>query len=257
MKNLKYVLFIALTVVSFYLTDKIIIYMENRHPIMQEIDARLDSFRIEPANAKINDNTIIPGINGKSVNRRRSYAGMGEFGAFNETFIVFDTIRPEISLQDKRHKVIVRGNPAKRQVALVIETSQRIIDHLEGHRMNFTLIADANTDLLRHQEYIPGEKERDNIRDLHFILNRRRVNSGICLIGFSNLEFCVEKNYYLVEPTLDTNQNITEVISNIRSGDIILLRNNINPTNINLILNEIRRQDLEVVPLSSLISENR
>jgi len=257
MKNLKYASFVLLIVISFYLTDKIIIYMENKHPIMQEIDARKESFRVAPVNAIINDNTIIPGINGKDVNRRQSYMRMGEFGAFNETFIVFDIVRPNISIEDNRDKVIIRGNPTRRQVSLILEENPTIITLLNNQEINFTIIAGLNTDFTREQEYIPGEKSQNRMRDLHFILNRRRINSGICLLGHSNIELCYEKNYFLIAPSIDSNDNISELLTNIRSGDIILIRHNIPEAHLNLIISEIRRQDLQIVPISTLISENR
>ena len=257
MRTLKYGLFIFLIMISFYFTNRIIIYMENMHPIMQEIDARKADFKVRPVNAIINDNTIIPGINGKSVNRRGSYMRMGEFGAFNETFIVFDIVRPKISTQDNPKKVIIRGNQARRQVALILEDNSKLKIFLNQQDIPFTSIANLNTDFVKDTEYIPGERAQDRMRDLHFILNRRRINSGVCLVGHSNLELCHEKEYYLVSASLDSRQNITELITNIRSGEIILIRSNINPLHLNLILNEVRRQDLRVVPISVLISENR
>jgi len=231
--------------------------MENQHPIMQEIDARKESFSVAPVNATINDNTMIPGVNGKNVNRRQSYMRMGEFGAFNETFIVFDIIRPNISIEDNRSKVIVRGNSTKRQVSLVIEDNSNIISLLSNQDIKFSIIANLNTDFDRELEYIPGERAQDRMRDLHFILNRRRINSGVCLLGHSNIEFCYEKEYFLVSPSLDSNGNISELLTRIRSGEIILIRNNITEAHLNLILSEIRRQDLQIVPISTLISENR
>jgi len=256
MKNLKYVLFILLIVISFYIADKIIIYMENKHPIMQEIDARLGFFQEAYVNAIIDDNTIIPGINGRNVNRRRSYARMGEFGLFNETFIVFNAVRPRISLQDNKDKVIVRGNPARRQVSLILEPNDNIINHLVEQNIAFTIIANLSIEIKREYEYIAAEIARDKMSDLALILNRRRVNSNICLVDRSNIEFCHEKSYFIVAPSIDTRRNINEILTSIRSGEIILVRENITLPHLNLILSEIRRQDLEVVLLSTLISEN-
>ena len=257
MRSLKSVLFIILIVLSFYFTDRIIIYMENRHPIMQQIDARIPNLRVASVDAVINENTIIPGIDGKNVNRRQSYMRMGEFGAFNETFIVFDAVRPEISLQDNKNKVIVRGNSIRRQVSIIIEPSDELKSFFTSKEIPFTVIARVDTELENDLEYIPGERHQDRIRDLHHILNRRRVNSNICLVGFSNIEFCKERQYYLVAPSVDSNSNITQLVTSIRSGEIILIRENITMANLNLILSEIRRQDLSIVSLVTLISENR
>ena len=100
MKKLKYVFILILMLFSFYLSDKVTNLAINKNPIMQEIRKKSSSLTVMGSNATIIDNTIIPGISGKSVNEKESFFKMKEFGSFNETFLVYDYKKPDISLKD-------------------------------------------------------------------------------------------------------------------------------------------------------------
>ncbi|UKI29085.1 MAG: hypothetical protein L6V78_01690 [Clostridium sp.] len=67
------------------------------------------------------NNTIIPGLNGKEIDYKKSLVKMEDFNAFNEHFLKFNDITPEISLEDNKDKIIIKGNPKKRSVSLILE----------------------------------------------------------------------------------------------------------------------------------------
>ena len=77
--KIKYVLAGILIVLSFYITDKSMIYIRSKNPIMQEIISKQDDYKVEAVNAIINDNTIIPGINGKEVDVNKTFNKMDDF----------------------------------------------------------------------------------------------------------------------------------------------------------------------------------
>ena len=241
-------------VLSFYFTDKIMIYLENQNPIMKEILQVENKYKELPVNAIIKDNTIIPGINGKEINKRKSLLKMDDFGSFNEMFIIYDDIKPEISLLDNIDKVIIKGNSSKRSVSFVVEES-KITEYFDKNNIIYTLICNLKSDLTKKREYLLGEETKENISDLNSLLNKNKVNSKICLVNYSNIEYCKEKKYYLTAPSIDTGINITQLLSNINSGSIILVRKSTNIDNLKLIIQEIKKQDLNIIPLSDLISE--
>ena len=256
MKNLKYILLVGLIVMSFYLTDKVMIYLENKNPLMQEIKAKAAFYQTNAANAKVKGNTIIPGLNGKKVSLRKSYGKMWEFGAFNETFLAFDEIKPEITARDHLDKEIIKGNPLKRAVSLLLAPNNKVESFLNDSEIQYTLIAKINADLTKKCEYLNGEASLEKASDLNALLNQKKLNKNLCLVGYSNLAFCQAKKYYLVAPSVDTSTNITSLLTKIQSGDIILIKESITLDNLNLILKEIQRQDLKIVYLSTLISES-
>ena len=235
MKYIKYLLLGIFMLISFYFTDKIMIYLENQNPIMKQIQEVENKYTETPVNATIKDNTIIPGKKGKKINKRKSLLKMDDFGSFNETFLIYDEIKPEVSLEDNLDKVIIKGNPSKRSVAFVVEDAN-ITKYFDENDIQYTLISNLQS-------------------DLNSLLNKNKVNSKICLVNYSNIEYCKEKKYYIVAPTIDTGINITQLLSNIGSGSIILVRKNTNLDNLKLILQEIRKQDLEITSLKDLICE--
>ena len=108
---------IAIMLFSFYYTEKIAIIMQNKSPIMQTIKTIEDAYFVNASNASIKDNYIIPGIMGRMVNATKSFVNMKAFGIFNEYYLIFDDVKPEISLEDNKDKIIKEGKSkrAKKQ----------------------------------------------------------------------------------------------------------------------------------------------
>ena len=256
MRYLKYSGIVLLIVLSFYFTDKIIIYMENINPLMIEIVDKSSLYETRLVNAVVEGNTIIPGLSGKNINPRKSFLQMGEFGSFNETFLVYDSVKPEISLKDHQDKVIIRGNPIKRSISLVVEPTSRVEIYLEENKIPYTIIANIKIQIERGKEYINGETDVKRSLDLHSLLNSRKANANLCLLGYSNLDFCIRNKYFLISPTINSSMQINELLNQIRSGAIILIKQNFSLVNLDLVLREIKRQDLKIVYLSDLICEN-
>ena len=251
--KIKYIIFSILMLLSFYLTDKVMIYIDNKSPLMKEIVSKTDDYNVLPVNATISDNTIIPGINGKEINKHKSLIKMQEFGAFNENFLIYDTLKPNISLNDNKDKIIIKGNNLKRNISLILEPNETLENYLKDNNIEFTLIANLNTDLKLNKEYINGEGDEKKFSDLNALFNKNSL-SKLCLVNYSNIEMCKKKDYYIVANSKDSN-NYLNLIKNIESGDIILIKKNTSLDNLKLIINEIKRQDLSIVYLSKLISE--
>mgnify|MGYP000950535985 CR=1 FL=1 len=255
MKFLKYFLLIILVLFSFYFTEKIMVYMENKNPIMQEINKKEMLYRTEPVNAVIKDNTIVPGIDGKVIDKRKSLLKMEDFGSFNETFLIYKYEKPEISLDNNKDKIIIKGNSSKRMVSLILEEYSNVEDYFIKKQIKYNIIANLKTDLSLNREYLNGEINQEKASDLNSLLNKNKVNSRICIVNYSNIEFCNEKKYYIIDPMIKTSTNINFILEEINSGSMILIKKNTSIENIQLILSEIRKQDLNIVFVSELISE--
>lgn len=256
MKNIKYFLLILVIALSFYLTDKVMIHMENKNPIMKEIHRKEFLYKTLPVNAVIKDNTIVPGVNGKNVDKRKSLVKMNEFGSFNETFLIYQEIKPDISLKDNLDKVIREGNPRKRSVSFIIVDNKNIEDYFIQNKLKYSILANLNTKIEKEKEYLLGELSENNISDLNALLTKNKVNSKICVIGYANINYCKDNKYYLVDPRIKTPENINVILSNLKSGSMIMLNRNFSVDNLRLIISEINKQDLKIVYLSELISES-
>jgi len=240
---------------SFYLSDEITKLAINKNPIMESIKEKSDSLTVMGTNAIINENTIIPGINGKKVDEEASFFKMKEFGIFNETYLVFENIKPNISLEDNKDKIIIQGNKNLRQVSIIIDDDCNLLNYFENKNINLTILAKTDTTFAKY-EYINSEKDINKFNDLESILKKNNLNKKICIINHSNIDICKEKNYYLVDPNIKvTNSNILQNKKEIQNGSIIYVDKNVSTNTINIILNQITFLDLNIVYLSQLIKE--
>lgn len=64
-----------------------------------------------------------PGRNGRKVNIEKSYTNMEIEGEFDASLLVFDEVKPSITLEDLPASPIYRGHPDKEMVAFLINVS--------------------------------------------------------------------------------------------------------------------------------------
>lgn len=256
MKKIKYPLTILVIVLSFYFTDKLMIMLDNKKPLMQTIIKEEQKYNIKPVNAEIKNNTIIPGINGKKVNRHKSLIKMEDFSNFNELYLEYDQIKPDISLNNNKDKVIIKGNKLKNKVAIIIEENTLNEKYLNDNNIKYSFITKLNSNLTIKREYINGEKDKDNFSNLNSLLNKNNINSKICLINYSNIEYCKNKKFYIVNTSLNLNGDIISSLNKLSSGDLILISKNTSLNNLKLLINEINKQDLQIDYLSNVINED-
>ena len=254
MKYIKYGFVIALMLVSFYASDRLLLYVESLSPIMKSIESNLPS-DILPVNAVIDGNTIIPGKNGEVVNKRESYLKMNDFGAFNETFYVYDYVKPRVSLYDNLDKIIVRGF-SKTDVSLIVDNKE-FENYLLENNIKFSKIISKSEEIEnKNIEYINGGLNSSEAKSLDVYFKRNKINKKLCIIGYSSNSYCSENKYFKIEPTIDIyKSNLASEKGKIDGGSIIFIHNNLNISEAKLILNEITANNLNIIYLSDLISE--
>lgn len=253
--KIKYLLVLLLVVVSFYFTDKVMIYINNKNPIMKEIVTVKDDYTVEYVNAVIEDNTIIPGVNGKEVDVDKSFNKMENYGYFNDLYLIYTATSPKMSLNDNKDKIIIKGNSKKNMVAFIVDHNDEVINYFKDNNIKFTLVGKVGDVFDKENTYINGETDEKLFSNLNSILNRKKINSNICLVGSSNLELCKRKKYYLLQYSINMNENIIDNINKVGSGDIIYISQNTSLSNVKKIINEISRIDLKIDYLNILISE--
>lgn len=215
-KVLKVFSILFLVCFSFYYTEKIAVIMKNKDVLMVEIKNKRDNYNIDYVNAVIEGDTIIPGVNGLSINNNKSYNNMKSINVFNEYYLEYDQVKPEISLLDNKDKIIIKGNKNKKAIALIIENN---------------------------------EKAKAYLKNLGYDINYE----DICVTDIENE---CNSNDLKVKSSLTINhQNILTIKNDIESGDIILIEQNVSIEEIKTIIDEIKYRDLKIVSLNDLISE--
>lgn len=245
----------AIVAFSFYFTDRVSLLVANKSDLMQEIKAVSAEYEETPVDAIIDeeDNSIIPGKFGRTVNNQESYLSMHDFGMFNENYLVYDYVKPEKSLEDNKDKYILSGNKNKRQVSLVVLENSEIVNYLDSLKKTYNLSVEEMVEKEDNVELINGASEKDKFADLN---TKLKGKNKICIKDVSDESLCKKNDYYLINPQLKlTSTNLIEVKNALVPGSIILLTSSAKLDSLKVILNELEYKDLEIVHISKLIDE--
>lgn len=256
----KYYQFLGLALImafSFYYTERIAGIVLNKNPLMVRINQEAENYSVESVNASIDGDYIVPGLNGLAVNARESFYKMQESDLFNKYFLVYNQIKPEVSLEDNKDKIIKKGNSKLKSVSLVLESNNDVSKYLKNNNIKASILTYIDTyEVKNFFENINNEST--NFKALENTLNLNKENKHICILNKENKEVCLKNKNYLVAPELKLNStNLSSVKKSIEAGSIILISEKANLEDVLLVLKEIKYKDLEVVYLSELIDEKR
>ena len=265
MKNIfNYFFLISLVFFSFFYTDKVINIINKKDPLMVEITKQKDKYKVEPTEAIITENTVIPGIEGKEIDVDKSYEKMKTEGVFREQSIIYNKVTPTNSISNNKDKYIIKGNNNKQEVSIiVIVDKNNTIDKIYNID-NITLFIDSkyltidNLNKIKSKDiYSYGNKGVYN-NELLLIDNTliKRKNNKMqlyCLSKEKNedtLNICNNNDMYVVIPNIVG--DLLNIKKSISKGSIILLED---LNNINLIIRYINSKGYQIVPLGTLLKE--
>ena len=241
---------------SFYYTEKIALFMQKKDPIYETIMTLKSEYETNSLNAYIYDNYIIPGVVGKEVNVEESFRNMKYDGAFQEEDLVFNEILPEISLQNNKDKIIEQGNKVHQAVALITQDEQ-LITYLEEMGVSYAVLTTQDTVNTHREHGIKVNYDISNYQNVEKILKENKENNDLCYISPNHEEFCKSTGKKLIKETISLSKsNFPRKYSQIASGSIIYLENNLGLQYLKLLLEQIRYKGLEVITLTELVSES-
>lgn len=222
---------------------------------MQQIKNESIKMSELPVNSIIlEDRYIIPGSNGRKVDIDSSFIKMHKDNTYNIDKYVFTFIKPDISLEENKDKIIIRGNNKNNAVSLIFESFNDSAKYIKqkNYKAN-VLISDEKYDL--YYELINNSNNEEIYSNIDSFLNKHRVNSNICLLKNDKVpSLCKDK--YIVKPSLTiTHSNVNLSKNKISSGEIILIKDSVTINDLDLILKEIKYHDLSLKNLSTLIKE--
>ncbi len=265
MKNIfNYFFLISLVFFSFFYTDKVINIINKKDPLMVEITKQKDKYKVEPTEAIITENTVIPGIEGKEIDVDKSYEKMKTEGVFREQSIIYNKVTPTNSISNNKDKYIIKGNNNKQEVSIiVIVDKNNTIDKIYNID-NITLFIDSkyltidNLNKIKSKDiYSYGNKGVYNnellLSDNTLIKRKNNKVPLYCLSKEKNedtLNICNNNDMYVVIPNIVG--DLLNIKKSLSKGSIILLED---LNNINLIIRYINSKGYQIVPLSILLKE--
>ncbi len=248
-KTFKIMGIISLLFFSFFYVNQINRVLLTQNDLMKIIKYKQDDYYIKAINAKIEGNYIIPGLNGKKVNVLESYYNMRDFKKFNEYYLVYQDVIPQVNLENNKNKIIISGNPNNRNISLIVDNNI-IQKYLIEQKIKANI-------LILYYEYNKNSfleqinNDVDNFNRLNHYLKTK-----ICLVNEEIVNLCLKHNYHLIEVKDYVNQNnIIKMKNNIHSGQILFISHNLSLKNFKILLKEINFKDYNLVYISELISE--
>ena len=219
-KYVKVLGIISLMLFSFYYTEKIALYAQNNTTLKKEILTYKETEKVASVNAVVTGNTITPGINGLEINVNKSYNAMKSSNVFDEYNLVYDEIKPSISVIDYPDKIINSGNIEKKAVSIIISNQNNNIDYLNEIKVPYSYLHNDNYCVI--------------------------IDNTTC----DNHLRKVKPSYIL------NNTNFVKYVKDISSGSIIYLSDDFDRIYIDILLKHIKYFDLNILKLDDHLTES-
>ena len=271
---------ISLAVIfSFFYTHKTVMFFKNIDPIMKEIKKEKNKYEEPSINAKINNDEIIPGYNGISVNVDKSYTQMKKMNKYNSNYYAYKKSIPTISIENKYDKYITKGNYLKNSVAFVFRIEKEnsnlldiykilenknvygtfFIDDIylkEHHKDIITIYGDYHEiEMLSYNHDFNNELLLDMKNDLNNTIN---YAGKYCLLNTKNdtvLNICKDNRMYTIV-TSYVIKGFSDLKNNLESGAILEINDN-RVKELPTYINYVRQKGYNIITLDELLDENR
>ncbi len=249
MNKLKAISVVILLLFSFYYISKVNSVIITQNSLMKTIEKNSSMFYIDPINANIIEDFIIPGISGKQVNVFESYYNMRHLNYFNENYLIYDEINPSISVMSNKDKYIIKGNAISRNISFILKDNKAVETFLINNKVPFNKLISSQEEIKEGFESINNSYE--NFKELDSFIDEK-----ICIVNDQIEEICKNYEYTLVKTEIILNsENYLEIKNNIYSGSIIYISDYLPYENFSVIYKEILFKNYEIVHLSKLIEE--
>ncbi|MDY5993568.1 MAG: polysaccharide deacetylase family protein [Bacilli bacterium] len=266
---------------SFFYTNKSIELIRENDPIMKQIKETNTKYKVNPVNATIIGNKIIPGKSGKEIDYQKTYAKMKKYGTYNETLTVLKDIEPAVSIDDYYDKYIVQGNTERKNVSLVFKTDTisnllSILNILNQKNIPATFFVDGlllenNTSLFEtmtqnnHElEILSYDNKYDEIyfdSALNYLSSITKRKGKYCYAEYDQkevIELCSKLKLHTIIPTVKTTtMPYKEIKDKLYNSAIISLPlSTITEEQLPAIIDYIKQKGYTFLSLEALLSEN-
>lgn len=238
---------ISLTCFSFFMTERTALVVNNMDEIMIKIKEESDKFSTESISAVIEDNKIIPGVNGRTVNINKSYKNMKINGFYHENLYIYDYTKPKISITNNKDKYIIKGNPNKRMISLIFKVTinddiDSILNIINNYNIKSTFFVeelwfennkDKVKEIIKNGHNIgilTNDYTTSNFELINITLKDMNHKTNYCYQeeeNKTNIDMCKLKGNYTIMPTLiSLNTPLLDIKSKLESGNLLSLKIN-------------------------------
>ena len=217
-KSLQIGSLIFLFVFSFFLTNKIRSIVKNMDTIMIKIKENYKTYEILGMDAKCYNDRITPGISTKLVDISSSYNKMRKNGDYNPKYYVYNTIKPDVSIDNNKDKYIFKGNSIKKMISInfIINDTKSIKDIiwiLNKNKVKATFFVNDEW-ILNNLEFANSMKKSNFIIGLNKVNNYKNIKTIIKKI-------LKEKNIYCTYYNKKSIKNCSKINGYTIKGKIV------------------------------------
>lgn len=265
---------------SFILTHEVQTVSKNTDQLLNEIKSKKDGYKENAIEPMIKDNTIIPGINGKEVDVKKSYEEMSKIGYFDDKLLVYKPLKVENTLDKNKDKYIIGFNSAHMNICPLFilkenEEIEEILRILKKENIKTTFFITSSYLEKHHNQIIKMVEEghtvgnlsnNEDYEDSDFIWLKTIITN----IGNQKYNYCLtrKKNKKIIKTckiqdsyTILTNKEInSRPLINIKKflepGNIIIINMNKElKTEFQTFINYINSKGYKIKPLEEAIKE--
>lgn len=247
-KFFKIIITIVLFLFSINYTNKCIKLLQQKDPLMKKIQEVEKEYYVSPIEPTVTKNIIIPGINGKKVNIKKSYQKMKKLGSFNESLLVYETIKPNNSYLDIYDKVIIPRKSNNLSLIFDINNNINLFNKINKILENNNVVGN----LLNNNFPI------ENTFFINNLATTYQENIDYCLTNSLNInnECIKNKKYTVLSPSsIINNYHLSNTKNIIKENNIIIYSFNDNNINdLDIIIKYLKNNFYNIVSINELVN---
>lgn len=255
--------FVMLILASFMYTDKLVSVVKESDNLMIEIKEKSKKYEVKAMDAIIEDDTIIPGVKGTSVDIEETYKKMKQYGKYDERLIVYKSVNPKNKLVNNKDKYIIKGTK-KNKVSIItlinnINTLKKVDNKVNIFIDSSIFLKNSNKITRNNIIGISGNnysyfKEINNVIK-HIFKNKNTY----CYTNKKNeelLNLCYKLDSYTLMPNIEIrNKSLLNLKNNLSDGSIIVVDED-SIDYLKIIENYVESKGYEIVYLDNLLNED-
>lgn len=267
--------FISLVCFSFFYTNEISNVIKENDDLLIQIKDNENLYNVKAIDAVILDDTIIPGVSGKKVSVDKSYNNMKKYNTFNENLLVYDKVKPNVSVNKVYDKYIISGNKSITNITLTFvlypdSNIDNIINILNKNEIKATFFVDmdyfdSNNEIISYlikNNHTIGflNSSKGNINYMSAVVSK--INNQKYLFCFNNLKnseflkICSLNNNYSISSNVIDKDYYINVKKNLTNGSILTFKVSSKLDNeLGLIINYIKQKGFKIINMPELINE--
>ena len=267
--------FISLVCFSFFYTNEISNVIKENDDLLIQIKDNENLYNVKVIDAVILDDTIIPGVSGRRVSVDKSYNNMKKYNTFNENLLVYDKVKPNVSVNKVYDKYIISGNKSITNITLTFvlypdSNIDNIINILNKNEIKATFFVDmdyfdSNNEIISYlikNNHTIGflNSSKGNINYMSAVVSK--INNQKYLFCFNNLKnseflkICSLNNNYSISSNVIDKDYYINVKKNLTNGSILTFKVSSKLDNeLGLIINYIKQKGFKIINMPELINE--